>query len=862
MRWSAIFLVAFGLAHAASAAELDSDYLRGAMVPSYPATGVAPPSLPDDAAPIYTLADIEPPPVGPLSPWNWTGFYIGGTVSLGSGTFDPTTATTLTGAYFPNSAVVAAVNSAGAQKIKPVNAAPGVTAGYNVQSGNIVFGVEADIQAVRLSGGVAPAAVGYPGFAPVAFAIASAASANWLFTARPRIGWTYDNWLVYGTAGAAMTNLNAQFTFADEFGASESGIFSSTRFGYAVGGGIEAALWDRWSAKAEYLYVHFNPVSLTSANLILYPGFPIPGQPFTHSADLSANIVRLGLNYRFGEQTAGQAVAGMPVKAPAMVPAWNWTGLYIGGQTGAASSSATFSDPFGASVFGDTVRSPGFLLGGQVGFNWQPPGSRWVLGVEADANWMDADGTVTCFAASAMAVNSTCRVRPQATATVTGRVGYAIDPAGRTLLYGKGGVAWANSKVDMALGNDLAGFIGPGIASNETSFAAWGWTVGFGAEYALTPAWSLKFEYDYLAFRSQDVANLGSSTFDPLTGAMLSTAPSGTSGVAQNIQAMKMGVNYRWGGTGSVAYAESAPTQAWLPGWQIEIGGRYFGGWGQFHKDIGTTTNSGLPSISSVSRLTYNDMQTNAGELFGRIYTPWSNMFIKGYVGGSSIKNGHMNDEDFGIPLVGTYAAYSNTLSSAEGSVTYGAVDAGFDFLRAPGYKIAGFVGLFYFKPRMSAFGCTPLANVNCIPSIPAADSPVISEFDQWRALRIGVSGEVMLSDRLKLSGEVAYLPYATFDGLDQHFFGNTPFLASDNPESGKARGVQLEVLVSYYLTPQLSVGFGGRYWGMSTTSAQVTRDIDNGGPIPSTPPQFFKGVVEQGGAFVQAAWCFGPEWF
>jgi opacity protein-like surface antigen len=862
MRRSASFLVAFGLVHAASAAEIDSDYLRGAMVPSYPVTGLAPPPLSDDAAPIYPLADIEPPSVAPVPVWNWTGFYIGGTMGVASGSFDPTTATTLTHAYFPNSAVVAAVNSAGAQNIKPANAASGATAGYNWQSGNIVFGVEADIQAIRLSGGGAPAAILYPGFAPIRFAVASAASANWLFTARPRIGWTYDSWLVYGTAGAAVTNLNAQFTFADDFGASESGILSSTRLGYAVGGGIEAGLWDRWSAKLEYLYVHFNPVSVTSTNLILYPGFPLPGQPFTHSADLSANIVRIGLNYQFGDQTAVQAVAGMPVKAPVVAPAANWTGLYIGGQTGAVSSSANFSDPFGTSLFGDTVRSPGFLLGGQVGYNWQPPGSRWVLGVEADANWIDADGTVTCFAASAMAVNSTCRVRPQATATVTGRVGYAIDPAGRTLIYGKGGAAWANSKVDMALGNDLAGFVGSGITSNETTFESWGWTAGFGVEYALTPAWSLKFEYDYLAFRSQDVANLGSSTFDAFTGALLSTVPPGTSGVAQNIQAMKMGVNYRWGG-GPVAYApESALTQAWAPGWQIEMGGRYFGGWSQFHKDIGTTTNSGLPSISSVSRLTYNDMQTNAGEIFGRIYTPWSNMFIKGYVGGSSIKNGHMNDEDFGIPLVGTYAAYSNTLSFAEGTVTYGVVDAGYDFMRAPGYKIGGFAGLFYFNPRMQAFGCTPLANVNCIPLLPASNNPVISEFDQWRALRIGVTGEVMLSDRLKLSGEVAYLPFATFVGVDQHFFGNTPFIASNNPETGNARGVQLEVLVSYYLTPQLSVGFGGRYWGMSTTSAQVIRDVDNGAPISSTPPQFFKGVVEQGGAFVQASYCFGPEWF
>jgi opacity protein-like surface antigen len=71
---------------------------------------------------------------------------------------------------------------------------------------------------------------------------------------------------------------------------------------------------------------------------------------------------------------------------------WNWTGFYVGAHAGFAFSSANFSDPFGASVFGDTVRSPGFIGGGQIGFNWQPAGSQWVLGVEADADALSSDG--------------------------------------------------------------------------------------------------------------------------------------------------------------------------------------------------------------------------------------------------------------------------------------------------------------------------------------------------------------------------------------------------------------------------------------------------------------------------------------
>jgi len=562
-------------------------------------------------------------------------------------------------------------------------------------------------------------------------------------------------------------------------------------------------------------------------------------------------------NARFAEPTT-QTIADLPVKAPVRVSAWNWTGFYVGAHVGAGANVANLSDPFGTPVFGDTVRSAAFLLGGQLGFNWQPAGTRWVFGVEADANGIDSDGTATCFPVSAIAINATCRVRPQATATLTGRIGYAVDPVGRTLVYGKAGAAWASSTVDMALGNALVGFIGPDVTSAGTSVASWGWTVGVGVEYALTPAWSMKLEYDYLALASHAVPNLGSATFDPLTGAQLSATAPGTSSITQSMQAVKMGVNYRWGGAAQFAYAADPAPPA---GWQVEAGGRYVAGWGQFHKDIGNFTSSGLPSISGVSRLTYDDMQTQGGEFFGRVDLPWWNVFVKGYVGGGFIKAGHMNDEDFGIPLFDTYAAYSNTLSpGVGGSVMYGVLDAGVDFLRGTRYKLGAFACLFYFNPQMKAFGCTPLANINCNPPIPATDDPAITESDRWRALRIGLAGEAMAADRVKLSGEVAYLPDATFEGVDQHFFGNSGFLASNNPETGNARGVQLELLLSYYLTPNFSVGLGGRYWGMWTTNGQVVRNVDEGFQIPASSPQFFKGAAEQVGAFVQAAYCFGPE--
>ena len=79
-------------------------------------------------------------------------------------------------------------------------------------------------------------------------------------------------------------------------------------------------------------------------------------------------------------------ISNAPI-APAP-PAWVWTGFYVGGHVGAAVGTANFADPFGSSIFGDQVTTPGFLAGGQIGYNWQVPNSPWVLGVEGEsAGW-------------------------------------------------------------------------------------------------------------------------------------------------------------------------------------------------------------------------------------------------------------------------------------------------------------------------------------------------------------------------------------------------------------------------------------------------------------------------------------------
>ena len=545
----------------------------------------------------------------------------------------------------------------------------------------------------------------------------------------------------------------------------------------------------------------------------------------------------------------------MPAPPP---PAWFWTGLYVGFHVGGAAGTANFADPFGPSIFGDTVRTPGFLGGTQIGFNWQVPNSQWVFGIQADISGFASEGANTCFAYSGSAINTTCRVGPQVAGTVTGRVAYAAGPDGRTLVYVKGGFAWAESHVDMALNNLAAGFVGPAITSNSSSFGVWGGTVGAGVEYALTPAWSVFAEYDYLGFTSTNVANLGSVTVSPI-GVFTSVIPPSSSGVTQNIQEFKLGVNYKLGvepwSLGPPAPLYRVGAYSWAPGWELETGVRYMYSWGQFHKDLGQPVASASPSISSISRLTYDDMLTNSGEFFARLDTPWD-VFIKGFIGGGRTNSGHMNDEDFGLvpnfPFP-PYIPYSNTISgNVTGNTGYGVVDAGYNFLRGPTYKAGGFIGYTQFHQVMNAYGCAQIANSNsdCVGALVFPLGTLgITENDTWKALRIGMSGEAMVTDRVKVTADVAYLPYVNFNGLDTHWLRRVIF-----PEgSSGGQGVQLEGVLSYYFTPDFSVGVGGRYWAAWTTNGSDQNATQN------TIPTNFRGSFQQAGAFIQASYIFRP---
>jgi outer membrane immunogenic protein len=206
----------------------------------------------------------------------------------------------------------------------------------------------------------------------------------------------------------------------------------------------------------------------------------------------------------------------------------------------------------------------GFLGGGQVGFNYQAGWAVW--GVEAQADWSNLKGFGSCFpdAAPAGVVNpngqvsitqilgvfSRCSSNVRSLGTIAARFGATVD---RSMVFVKGGWAWANDRFS------LQSSTLPGLPFTDLwkygDISDWrgGLMVGAGVEYALSPNWSAKVEYDYLSLGTKNYTFAGTfipAPGFPIVGATLPVALS--TDITQNIHLIKFGINYRFGWGGSV----------------------------------------------------------------------------------------------------------------------------------------------------------------------------------------------------------------------------------------------------------------------------------------------------------------------
>jgi outer membrane immunogenic protein len=196
-----------------------------------------------------------PPYIQPS--YSWTGFYVG-----------------INGGYaWGNSAWTLQATGAGTGNFNISGPLVGGTLGYNLQTGNWVWGLETDLDWTNIKGSST--------FAGCAGGSCETKN-SWLGTFRGRIGYAFDRWMLFATGGLA---------YGDEKISTAAGtVGTTTRLGWTAGAGVEFALVGAWTAKIEYLYADLGKATCDSA---------CNGGGGAFDVTFKTNIVRAGINYRF-----------------------------------------------------------------------------------------------------------------------------------------------------------------------------------------------------------------------------------------------------------------------------------------------------------------------------------------------------------------------------------------------------------------------------------------------------------------------------------------------------------------------------------------------------------------------------------
>lgn len=228
--------------------------------------------------------------------------------------------------------------------------------------------------------------------------------------------------------------------------------------------------------------------------------------------------------------------ADMPAYAPpaeAYVPAsaYDWSGFYVGAHIGYGWGEIEDVNPANTGAL--PRDTDGFLGGLQAGYNVQS--GNFVFGLEADISFSDVGEE---WGGRTPSDSYYGEDKHEFFGTLRGRIGYAFDTV---LPYVHGGLAWA--KNDHGFGCDRARVTTNGCNANGGAFYAEdddfvvGFTVGAGVEVAMSEQWSIKAEYGYTDYGTNDMR---------LVDPNYSTSPVNDREFDSHHHTVKLGANYRF----------------------------------------------------------------------------------------------------------------------------------------------------------------------------------------------------------------------------------------------------------------------------------------------------------------------------
>jgi outer membrane immunogenic protein len=239
--------------------------------------------------------------------YNWTGFYLGATVGWGS----QAAHSEYSAAPNPLSVVVIPGLATGAipADIKQTGNGflGGLTAGINIQTGSVVWGIEGDISwlNVKNAGSVAGAKppVPLPGNITT-----TETDTDWLATLRGRAGFLIvPQTLLYGTGGLAAGRIKSSGLLDPQQNGSicvtnslcSTGSGSKTKYGWVAGAGVEHMFAPGWTGKFEYLYYDLGSFSYVLGEAAPFLAASAGAPNVITRVNVTGQIVRVGANYKF-----------------------------------------------------------------------------------------------------------------------------------------------------------------------------------------------------------------------------------------------------------------------------------------------------------------------------------------------------------------------------------------------------------------------------------------------------------------------------------------------------------------------------------------------------------------------------------
>ncbi len=377
------------------------------------------------------------PQAQPITSEQWEGFYLGthvGAVDSSTGVLD------LTNQIFDTNGVTIFTND--------LNVTGGIHAGYNFQSGNRVFGIEADWSWTDAGRSRL--------FDRDDHFVSS--QIDGFGSIRGRAGLAVDNALIYFTGGVGLVDLNLTgFDNATEVVSFDEQITA------VVGAGAEAKLSGNLSARLEYLhYFGGNERDLCQTCT----------DPAHGSVDLQ--VVRVGVTYHIGDNPEPEDPGGNDP----------WSGFYLGAHAGAAETgSGLFDESQNVYRLEGTVFTGDISAAGGVHAGYNHVIRSLLLSIEADWSWTDA-GSSRIFDDGRIKSSDI-----DGFGSVRGRLGVV---SGNAAAYITGGVGLVDSTVK---GSDNS--VPPDAVSIKDQFAL---VAGAGTEVKLSSSLSTRLEYLYYGF--------------------------------------------------------------------------------------------------------------------------------------------------------------------------------------------------------------------------------------------------------------------------------------------------------------------------------------------------------------------------